>query len=594
MVGAFFLGIFFLKIGSAQLLMIDQAGSYDDQFPYNDLHSWGVTHVAAGGIDCSSYLSSIDGGPWYDSSGLSMVASSIAKNKKLISDAHKYGLKIFMTSDLFQVPSMLFKKYSHNLTYHGSTCFGYVRGPSCIDIRSQFTQQVLQAIFSEMDSTFPELDGLILRYGENSPCKEHEGNAPFDTSNPIPSLSLLLNFIREELCVKRNKTVIFRTWDTSTQMFHANKTFYEAVTSAVLPHPLLIFSIKHTALDFWRRVAINPTLAVGNHSQVVEAEVGGMYAGSGSWPLYIGDPLINGYPENVPSVGLAQLFNGRKSVLKGILTNHQSSTPMPARPAFWPRLEQAVISEWSRDTQKKEEDVFAQVAAKIFGFPPAVLPELRRVAQLSSSANLKLYTVEVFDSAVNPLQMDRPTANWFACSGLGGLWQLDPSNHTSQCHAYQLEHCLVFPWLGSTNRFVEALAEKESARQSFKDINQTVFTILAPSLLPSSLNLSHSLRAAAEQGVFVSSIISTGWQIMALGWQGDHNGGHYNVSGLRNLILEYDNLWNEYNQLPIRYGLPSCGSSNASCYLASDRYWVHESTNQPGMGQSIDTYRRFL
>ena len=32
---------------------------------------------------------------------------------------------------------------------------------------------------------------------------------------------LLLNFLREELCVKRGLDVIFRTWDTSTQLFHA-------------------------------------------------------------------------------------------------------------------------------------------------------------------------------------------------------------------------------------------------------------------------------------------------------------------------------------------------------------------------------------
>ena len=83
--------------------------------------------------------------------------------------------------------------------------------------------------------------------------------------------------------------------------------FYLNVTNAVEPHPRLVFSIKHTALDFWRRVALNPTLGIGQHRQVVEAgapgscacflfasgtripapaEINGMYAGCGSWPLY--------------------------------------------------------------------------------------------------------------------------------------------------------------------------------------------------------------------------------------------------------------------------------------------------------------------
>lgn len=47
--------------------------------------------------------------------------------------------------------------------------------------------------------------------------------------------------------------------------------FYLSVTNAVAPHPRLVFSIKHTALDFWRRIALNPTLGIGQHQQVVEA-----------------------------------------------------------------------------------------------------------------------------------------------------------------------------------------------------------------------------------------------------------------------------------------------------------------------------------
>ena len=72
----------------------------------------------------------------------------------------------------------------------------------------------------------------------------------FSALRPLHCLQLLL-FLREELCVKRNLTVLFRTWDTSTQYFHANATFYTEVTDAVPPHPKLVFAVKHTMLDFW-------------------------------------------------------------------------------------------------------------------------------------------------------------------------------------------------------------------------------------------------------------------------------------------------------------------------------------------------------
>jgi hypothetical protein len=210
---------------------------------------------SGGSIDCTAFLTAIPGGPWYNESGVSYVRSQIADAKAQIDSAHASGLKIYMTSDLFQVPSLLFSAYAGNLTVPNSTCFGYNLGPSCIDLRSPFTQTVLRALFTELVTTFPDVDGLVLRYGENSPCKYHQGNAPYNTADPVPSLQLLLNFLREELCVKRNLDVIFRTWDTSTQLFHANPAFYLNVTNAVEVcnstkqhiHPLVpIFSRSRT------------------------------------------------------------------------------------------------------------------------------------------------------------------------------------------------------------------------------------------------------------------------------------------------------------------------------------------------------------
>ena len=61
---------------------------------------------------------------------------------------------------------------------------------SLTDIRSNFTQEVMRALFTELLETFPTVDGLVLRYGENSPCNYHEGNAPYDTSDAVPSLQV--------------------------------------------------------------------------------------------------------------------------------------------------------------------------------------------------------------------------------------------------------------------------------------------------------------------------------------------------------------------------------------------------------------------
>jgi hypothetical protein len=434
-----------------------------------------------------------------------------------------------------------------------------------------------------MVSTFPDLDGVVLRYGENSPCNEHEGNAPYNTNDPIPSLQLLLQFLRQELCVKRNLTVIFRTWDTSTELFHANATFYTAVTNAVEPHPKLVFSIKHTALDFWRRVAVNPTLAVGQHKQVVEAEIAGMYFACGTVPLYIGNGLINGFSENVPPIGMATLFTNNSQLLGGLLTNHQCDQIVPPAPYFWPRLEQAVISSWAANTSATEESLFDLYVSNELGVTDSLArTALRQIALNAMDAHLHMWTVEAFDPLVNPSQMDRPTSNWFVRNSLGGLWQLDPTGHESDCHAFNLSHCMVFPFLGQTNGFDAALAEKRAAAAVFDEINQTAYTLVAPSLRKDD---AMGLLASTEIGAYNANIVATGWTIMALGWQGDKS-GKYNVTAIREEIQQYDNLWNQYLSLPERF--PQYILPNS---LLNDTFWVEPSSGQPGMRQSIDKYR---
>merc|ERR1712096_277566 len=103
-----------------------------------------------------------------------------------------------------------------------------------------------------------------------------------------------LAFLREELCVRRNKQVIFRTWDTYPGRFHANPEYYLAVTNRIEPHKNLVFSIKHTAIDYWHRVRFNPTLGIGKHPQAVENDVMRNYDGNGAFPHYTGAGIVDG------------------------------------------------------------------------------------------------------------------------------------------------------------------------------------------------------------------------------------------------------------------------------------------------------------
>ena len=77
-------------------------------------------------------------------------------------------------------------------------------------------QELLIAQIDGIFKCFPSLDGLTLRFGETylHDTPFHLGGSPIrDGKIGINDHILLLNILREEICVKRNKKLFYRTWD---------------------------------------------------------------------------------------------------------------------------------------------------------------------------------------------------------------------------------------------------------------------------------------------------------------------------------------------------------------------------------------------
>ena len=132
----------------------------------------------------------------------------------------------------------------------------------------------------------------------------HVGNGPVPRGLPAEAdFEMWADFVtllREELCVKANKTFLMRSWDS----FPSDASWYLNLTSRIDPHPLLYFSIKHTPADFVRPSRWNPMLGVGAHAQVVEIELQREYEGKQAYPNYIVDGVIDGFPEMDPPIGV--------------------------------------------------------------------------------------------------------------------------------------------------------------------------------------------------------------------------------------------------------------------------------------------------
>jgi hypothetical protein len=123
--------------------------------------------------------------------------------------------------------------------------------------------------------------------------------------------TLLINLLREEICAKRNKTLIYRTWDFGE--LHTRVDWHTEATNPVEPHPRLIISVKHVGADFIRGLPFNATLGKGKHQQIVEVSVNqaGLH-GRCSHPCYLAQGVIEGWKEMQDPKGLRDLLGDDK------------------------------------------------------------------------------------------------------------------------------------------------------------------------------------------------------------------------------------------------------------------------------------------
>ncbi|GAH17372.1 unnamed protein product, partial [marine sediment metagenome] len=199
------------------------------------------------------------------------IEDNAAELSEKIKEAKTAGVKLYPFTDFLVVPKSVWQKYGKQMVadeFVDKVNSENYRKP---DIRKKMTKKILRIQIAEIFETFPDLDGLMLRFGETylHDTPYHLGNSPLRKGqNSIPDNVELLKVLREEVCVKRNKTLFYRTWVHG--IFQYDPKTYLAVTNQIEPHPNLIFAVKHTHGDFLRTFKFNQILGKGKHQQVVE------------------------------------------------------------------------------------------------------------------------------------------------------------------------------------------------------------------------------------------------------------------------------------------------------------------------------------
>lgn len=486
------------------------------------------------------------GNDFFDEEGKKWLCNMQRISREETFNAHDNGLMSMCHIDLFVLPKLLVEQYKEDI------CDKHGR----ISIFKEKTKEVHRVMFDEIFQKYP-VDGLIIRVGETylHDTPYHVGNGAVEYGNAVEEKKTfieLIRFLREEICVKHNKFLIFRTWDCYSDKFHSNKEYYLDVTNNIKPHDKLFFSIKHTALDFWRYVKMNPCLCEGKHKQVIEVQCQREYEGKGAYPMYNMEGIINGFPENKEKRGIKDIVN--HPLISGIFAWSRGggwNGPYISN-EFWCELNAYVLCQYACDTNKTEKEIFLSYCKNIMGLDSENAEMFHNVCLKIPEAVLHGRYISPYDKSLNGSLM--PSANWLRDDRIAGL-------HKALS--------LVFDYLEKNELVNEAIEEKEYAVRLWREIREEISKINIP-----NAQLKEFINDSAEYGVRFFSIINVAFNIFAKCRKKED---------VSELIDKYDELWKIFRETQ-QFSQPST--------LYYDDYLFEE--KHRGLGDTIEFCRKNL
>lgn len=443
------------------------------------------------------------------------------------------GLPCYPFTDFIVLPKRLVAKYRADI------CDAKGR----IDIHRPKTKEIIVAMVDEIFRKFPDLAGITLRHGETylHDTPFHEGENPI--LQGVESHVELLQLLREEMCVKRGKTLIYRTWDFGNM--HDRRDYYLAVTDRIEPHPKLLFSIKHQRGDFHRLSVFNPTLGVGKHRQIVEVQCQLEAYGKGAFPYYNGQGVIEGWEEYARHPGPKGLRDLRNHPLfAGVWTwSRGGGWNGPYIPhEFWVQMNAYVMATWAHHPERSEEELFEAFGREVAGIQDREqLDRLRQIALLSAKAVLRSQ-----NSLVHKLDV------W---------WNRD------QFFADLTQELKVVSDSGKADRFLQ---EKAEATELWCRIESLSRELSVP-----DARTTEFIRVSCSYGRIKAAIIEQMCRAMIFAHQAGPGDARVKAA-----IAEYDHGWQAWRQLRADHP-DTCAT------LYTDKAFGH----RPGMGAAIDRLR---
>ena len=443
-----------------------------------------------------------------------------------IAAAKAADLPVFNFTDMLVVPEKLLLKYADEMTVgtgviteeiieknRETAIHGSMHGTDRrFSILRPMTQKVIRAQLDELFTRFPDLSGIFVRFGETylQDTPYHVGGSP--VGGGIEEHKALIELLREEVCVKRDKFVFYRTWGWDG--FLTDSQFYCQVTDAIEPHPKLIFSIKHSNGDFTRSLPFNKTLGIGKHPQLVEVSCNqaGLY-GKNAWPYYIGQGVIDGWDNHgADKRGLRSLVGNKN--FAGVWTwTRGDGWAGPYTPnEFWVDLNAYVINRFGQNPGREEKEIFNEYCRLKLKLDDQQTARFRELCLLATSATYRAQESPVVS-----------VSSWW-------------------CRDEYLSAMDVQPFV-EQELMEKFLQEKAQAVADWKRIEQMAREIRLGNAADQEF-----LEVSSAYGRIKMAITEQIWRMQHLAAQGNKSGKLDN-SKLAQAIETYDALWDEWRKL---------------------------------------------
>jgi hypothetical protein len=489
------------------------------------------------------------------------------KNK--LAEAKKAGMPVYSFTDVLVLPNIILEKYSKEIVgspkkKHGNSL---IHGKLKPDINNPLTQKLLRIQIKELFETFPELDGLVIRFGETYlfDTPYHGGGNPVGPDR-IEGHVKLLNILRDEVCVKRNKKLFYRTWDFG--FFHTNPDIYLKITDRIEPHKNLFFSIKYTQGDFHRLMRFNPTLGIGKHPYIVEYQCQPEYYGKGAHADYVFDGMLNGFEEFSQIMkpgqkhGIKDLLDDPKFVGLWTWSRGGGWTGPYISNELWVDVNVFPAVEWAKNTTLTEKEALTMAAVKI-GVQEESIDDFIKIVHLSPKGVVRGHCSLI----------DIPKA------GFNVWWMRD------QYMSDMTKLNNFFDYVIKNNKVEDVLNEKNESVEIWKQIEE-----LSKKIKMNDPENEEYLKVSAAYGRFKYEIIEKAFTAVLLGYYGDKT-GTYDKKRIKEAIEQYDRLWDEWKQFRDTH------SSCATLYEPNAFQLTAEGASgnkKRGLGARINIYRKIV